>query len=64
VFTGPPGADAPRFVEVEDDQRGRSVRYGDYRVRVANPAPVDSRESASDNQSGRLERLELVKSFV
>jgi hypothetical protein len=27
VFTGPPGPDAPRFVDVED-QWGRSIRYG------------------------------------
>jgi hypothetical protein len=27
VFDGPPGPQAPRFVEVEDDE-GRSIRYG------------------------------------
>jgi hypothetical protein len=29
VFTGPPGPEAPRFVEVEDD-RGRSIQYGEW----------------------------------
>ena len=29
MFTGPPGPDAPRFVEVEDDQR-RSIKYGEW----------------------------------
>jgi hypothetical protein len=29
VFTGPPGPDAPRFVEVEDDQR-RRIKYGEW----------------------------------
>lgn len=29
VFDGPPGPDAPRFIEVEDEQ-GRSIRYGEW----------------------------------
>jgi hypothetical protein len=29
VFDGPPGPDAPRFVEIEDDQR-RSIQYGQW----------------------------------
>jgi hypothetical protein len=29
VFDGPPGPDAPRFVEVEND-RGRGIRYGEW----------------------------------
>jgi hypothetical protein len=29
VFDGPPGPDAPRFVEVEDEW-GRSIRYGEW----------------------------------
>jgi hypothetical protein len=35
VFDGPPGPDAPRFVEVEDDQ-GRSIRYGQWLQRDHN----------------------------
>jgi hypothetical protein len=29
VFDGPPGPEAPGFVEIEDDQR-RSIRYGEW----------------------------------
>ena len=29
VFDGPPGPEAPRFIEVEDEQ-GRSIKYGEW----------------------------------
>jgi hypothetical protein len=38
VFDGPPGPDAPRFVEVEDDQR-RSIRVGEW-IQRADAAKV------------------------
>jgi hypothetical protein len=48
VFDGPPGPEAGRFVEVEDDT-GKSVRFGEWVqredgywvLRVARPAPEE-----------------------